>query len=129
MGEDSYGFTLLEYEIQQAVLPVGRRRVDELSKVGGLTWSTSESRKFEGLQAINTDLIEFDGQSDLFLDRPGNNAASYNNPATEIPHKFALLVDRLIANTTYLFRVRARTVVGWSTWSEVSDEVMTLSVP
>lgn len=43
-----------------------------------------------------------------------------------IPH-VKVLVDTLSPGAGYMFRVKVLTVAGWSTWSEVSDEIRTTS--
>ena len=39
-----------------------------------------------------------------------------------------VLVEQLSPNTSYLFRLRFRTVVGWSPWSEPSQEIRTITL-
>ena len=39
-----------------------------------------------------------------------------------------VMADKLSNATVYTFRVRVRTIAGWSAWSEISDPILTKGV-
>jgi hypothetical protein len=67
--------------------------------------------------------------SDAQLGDPGlgrTTSASTMGGGSQEAEVVSVLMDRLSASTSYLVRVRARTVAGWSRWSEVSQEFKTI---
>ena len=60
-----------------------------------------------------------DDESDFYVEQPASR--------TPPPYK-SVMVDKLSSATTYVCRVRVRTVAGWSTWSKVSNSFTTLSI-
>jgi len=57
-------------------------------------------------------------ESDYYVEKPVLRPPSYKS----------VMIDKLSSATTYVCRVRVRTVAGWSTWSKVSHSFTTLSV-
>ena len=60
-----------------------------------------------------------DDESDFYIEQPANRAP---------PSYKSVMIDKLSSATTYVCRVRVRTVAGWSTWSKVSNSFTTLSI-
>lgn len=65
-----------------------------------------------------------------FIDSGENNTlGEWLSDANGYISTKSVIVDKLSPMTTYITRVRVRTVAGWSVWSENSDSFRTLSPP
>lgn len=96
-----FDFSSLDYDLQVARLPSeGIANPTSSNVLSQLHWITSMSRPIKADTAL--------GHIDYY-DR--------------------VVVDNLIPMTTYLLKVRVKTVAGWTSWSDISEPFRTLGLP
>ena len=117
------------------IVCLGHSREEEIGKSGRITWAEADSRKYDNSSsnAAVSDATESKFISALGKGYPGlddlNKSTNQESRLVAMKEQNLLLVDKLIPNTTYLFRIKVRTVTGWSPWSDISNEMRTLSIP
>ena len=81
-------------------------------------WQKAETRRWDVIAGHDVD-----------VDKVVALVSQYGTPMDAEPNCVTVLADRLSSGTVYVAKVRARTVAGWSAWSEISDCFSTLSAP
>lgn len=121
--ESEFNYTILDYELQVALLPAGKL-VDQNSKDHDdsnwdvpLEWFIPEARRHDLKNNLSA------GSSSV---RDISTDSKYNVDNFECRSVF---VDKLSPMSIYVARVKIRTVTGWSAWSGIGEPFRTLSPP
>ncbi len=106
-GMDSLSLTAIDFEMQQATLPIqfghqGDKAGDMKKMAPEICWSSALFRFVD----LEKDTEEIDDIKE---------------------GEVKVLVDMLSPATSYILRVRARTIAGWSRWSPSSEIFKTMS--
>ena len=98
--DNQFNFSAMEFQLEGAVLPVSSKPTADVLK--HLVWKRCEVREHREDEDNNT-----------------------SNEQRTMEGGY-LLVDKLKPSTPYIFRMRMRSVVGWSSWSMPSEIIPTL---
>lgn len=131
--EDNQSLHVLGYEVHYSMVPPSwSNYIGNVSSVqtpllsNEIFTSTIEWQNTNAIVVPHTFALGDDGSilSDMYHTHL-NTPADDNNDAVRT---ISAIVDNLVSASCYIFRVRAKTVGGWSDWSEPSDIIQTLSI-
>ena len=99
--DERFEFSSLEYDFQIALVPISFSE-EEVSDSSNFEWLSATTRR-----------------RDILPSKYGDEQYNCN----------CVLIDKLSPSTSYIARVRIRTVAGWTVWSDTSKIFRTLSPP
>lgn len=126
---EEFNYTILDYELQVALLPPGKQvhsgntDHDDTTWDVQLEWTVPETRRHDNskhpMQSGPTSAVagSVDGNS-------SSGAVFTDNFDCR-----SVFVDKLSPMSVYVARVKVRTVTGWSAWSGIGKPFRTLSPP
>jgi len=115
-----FQFSTLENDVQIARIPV-TSLTEDVGKLIHLVWVKASIRRDKHFYAaaVSSGEAAEDEREESHRSVPENDHYNCNH----------VLVEGLSPMTSYVARVRVRTVAGWTTWSNCSDIFRTLSPP
>lgn len=132
----------LEYSVQVGKLPLVYQNNFSKRGIGGGLSDVNSGGDGEGRrewEATINSMVEWETAATRRWDETANQGVDVDKVVALVSHYgtpmeaeagcVTVLVDRLSSGTVYVAKVRARTVAGWSAWSEISDCFCTLSAP
>lgn len=130
--DDQFNYTILDFELQVALLPPGKRNNtnstdhDDSSWDVQLEWSVPEARRH--------DSAEVGAHQTMIKSVKSSAAASAQESKQEDIYADhfncrCVFIDKLSPMSMYVARVKVRTVTGWSAWSGIGKPFRTLSPP
>jgi hypothetical protein len=122
---DEFTYTILDFELQVALLPAGKRingdstDHDDSNWDIQLEWSVPETRRED---------VQKDGSTGAEEAGAGGEKGDGDIPSDNFNCR-RVFVDKLSPMSIYVARVKVRTVTGWSAWSGIGKPFKTLSPP
>jgi hypothetical protein len=127
MQGGQFGYTILDYELQLALLPSGKRMdpnvpdADDSNWDTPLEWIIPETRRVDDPESA----VSMSGTAKEFL-RTTDKVSAGSGDNFDCKRVF---VDKLLPMSVYVSRIKVRTVTGWTAWSGIGQPFRTLSPP